>query len=244
MTITEDAAAALAVLTYALDEPTTDLADSLRRLTLETATAVTSYLGLSVVVAQNDPPLTITATADGGLVGPIRASLHIWLSGRGQAPEPVGIALILYAGAPGAYVDLAADLAWRTGRPRPRSRSTSTSPSPPLSTSPTDYARRLTSIRRSEYSSDAATPQNKPAATSTAMPPTTEPTGIPPPDRSSTGWEWSSVVEVPVNDRVGDRARTEPGPEALQDRWSDTRRWRCPAESTGPGARRIRALTV
>ncbi|GAA4399889.1 hypothetical protein GCM10023147_37960 [Tsukamurella soli] len=117
MTITEDAAAALAVLTYALDEPTTDLADSLRRLTLETATAVTSYLGLSVVVAQNDPPLTITATADGGLVGPIRASLHIWLSGRGQAPEPVGIALILYAGAPGAYVDLAADLAWRTGRP-------------------------------------------------------------------------------------------------------------------------------
>ncbi len=113
MTISEDAAAALAVLTEALDEPGADIADSLEQVALAAATAVTSYLGLSVVVAADDSPLTITVLAGGGAAGYIRASLHMGLIGSG----PAAIALVLYAGTAGAFVDLAADLAWLTRRP-------------------------------------------------------------------------------------------------------------------------------
>ena len=50
VTITTAMAAALAILTEALDEPGTDIAHSLHRLTLDAAAAIPSYLGLSVLV--------------------------------------------------------------------------------------------------------------------------------------------------------------------------------------------------
>ena len=109
-------AAALAILTEALDEPGTDIAHSLHRLTLDAAAAVTSYLGLSVVVSHSDSPFTVTTLAEGAVAGDIRTSLHLRLPGIG-APEPAAVAIILYAGSPGAFVDLAADLAWLTARP-------------------------------------------------------------------------------------------------------------------------------
>ena len=110
-------AAALAILTEALDEPGTDIAHSLHRLTLDAAAAVTSYLGLSVVVSHSDPPFTVTALAEGALAGDIRTSLHLicWAPVI-LRPRPA-VAIILYAGSPGAFVDLAADLAWLTGTP-------------------------------------------------------------------------------------------------------------------------------
>ena len=110
-------AAALAILTEALDEPGTDIAHSLHRLTLDAAAAVTSYVGLSVVVSHSDPPFTVTTLADGALAGDVCTSLHVLLPGIGDGHDPVSVALILYAGTPGAFVDLAADLAWLTGRP-------------------------------------------------------------------------------------------------------------------------------
>ena len=58
-------AAALAILTEALDEPGTDIAHSLHWLTLDAAAAVTSYLGLSVVVSHSDPPFTASPVARG-----------------------------------------------------------------------------------------------------------------------------------------------------------------------------------
>jgi len=115
--ITASMAAALALLTEALDEPDTDIAHSLHRFTLDAAAAVTSYLGLSVVVSQSNPPFTVTTLADGALAGDICTSLHVLLPGIGDGHDPVSVALILYAGTPGAFVDLAADLAWLTGRP-------------------------------------------------------------------------------------------------------------------------------
>lgn len=115
MKITAETAAALAILTEALDEPDADIAQSLQRLTLDAANAVPSYLGLSIVVSQRDPPLIITALADGAVVGDIRTSLRVLLLGMGNGRAPV--ALILYAGKPGTFVDLSADLAWLTARP-------------------------------------------------------------------------------------------------------------------------------
>lgn len=117
MKTTEEMAAAVAILTEALDEPGTDIAQSLHRLALDAATAVPSYLGLSVVVPQSDPPFTVTVIADGAVVGDIRTSLRVLLSGMGDGHERAPVALILYAGTPGTFVDLAADLAWLIGRP-------------------------------------------------------------------------------------------------------------------------------
>jgi hypothetical protein len=114
--ITAATAAALAILTDALDEPGTDIAHSLHRLTLDAAAAVTSYLGLSVVVSHSDPPFTVTALAEGALAGDIRTSLHLSLPGPSDPQNSPAVAIILYAGSPGAFVDLAADLAWLTAR--------------------------------------------------------------------------------------------------------------------------------
>lgn len=66
MTITAALAAELGILTAALDEPDADIAHSLRQLALTAASAIASYLGLSVLVALSDPPLAFTTLADGG----------------------------------------------------------------------------------------------------------------------------------------------------------------------------------
>lgn len=117
MTITAAMAAALAVLTEALDEPGADIARSLQGLALDVATAVPSYLGLSVVVSQSDPPFTVTALADGAVAGDVRTSLRVvLLTGVRYGEGPAPVALVLYAGVPGSFVDLAADLVWLTGR--------------------------------------------------------------------------------------------------------------------------------
>jgi hypothetical protein len=111
------AMAALAILTETLNEHGTDVAHSLHRLTLDAAAAVSSYLGLSVVVSHSNMPFTVTALADGAVAGDICTSLHVLLPGIGDGHDPASVALTLYAEAPGAFVDLAADLAWLTGRP-------------------------------------------------------------------------------------------------------------------------------
>ena len=118
VTITAAMAAALAILTEALDEPGTDIAHSLHRLTLDAAAAIPSYLGLSVVVSHSDPPFTVTTLADGAVAGDICTSLHLRLPGIGGRPRTsLAVAIILYARTPGTFVDLAADLAWLTARP-------------------------------------------------------------------------------------------------------------------------------
>ncbi len=115
MTIIAALAAGLRLLTETLDDPGADVADGLRQLTLDAAAAVSSYLGLSLVLPVRDPPFTISVLADGAVAGDIRTSLHVPLPGLDSGPHPA-MALILYAEAPGAFVDLAADLAWLTKR--------------------------------------------------------------------------------------------------------------------------------
>jgi hypothetical protein len=112
--ITAALAAALGVLSAALDEPGISVADSLNQLAADAAAAIPTYLGLSVTVDRNDPPFTFTTLADDVVAGDVRTSLGLALSGAGVLPAVV---LVLYAGSPGTFVDLAADLAWLTARP-------------------------------------------------------------------------------------------------------------------------------
>ena len=117
MTITTGLASDLRCLTAALDEPGADIAQSLRKMAADTRTAVRSYLGLSVRVSRSDPLFTFTYLNDCVVAGDIASSLRLTLPSIGDSWAPPAVALILYAGSPGAFVDLAADLAWLTGRP-------------------------------------------------------------------------------------------------------------------------------
>jgi hypothetical protein len=114
--ITAAMAASLDILTAALDEAGTDIAHSLQQLAVAAAAAIPTYLGLSILVSHSNPRFICTTLADGVFVGDRRTSLQVLLPTMGAGHEPA-VAVILYATAPGAFVDLAADLAWLTGRP-------------------------------------------------------------------------------------------------------------------------------
>jgi hypothetical protein len=115
--ITSLLAADLRLLTAALDEPGADIAGSLRQLATDTAAAVPSYLGLSVIVSRSDRMFTFTNLTEGVAEGAVRTSLRLTVRGVSDGRAPPQEAIILYAGSPGTFVDLAADLAWLTARP-------------------------------------------------------------------------------------------------------------------------------
>lgn len=117
MNITTGLASDLRRLTAALDEPGADIAQSLHKMAADTQAAVQSYLGLNVSVSRSDPLFTFTYFNDGVVAGDITTSLRLTLPSIGDSWAPPAVALILYAGSPGAFVDLAADLAWLTARP-------------------------------------------------------------------------------------------------------------------------------
>ena len=109
-------AADLGILTAALDEPGADVLHSLHQLGVDAQAAVPTYLGLSVTVDGSDPRFTFTTLED-GTADDIHTSLRLTLPGVGDGRASPSVALILYAGTPGTFVDLTADLAWITGRP-------------------------------------------------------------------------------------------------------------------------------
>jgi hypothetical protein len=117
MTISAAVAADLGILSAALDEPGADVLHSLHRLGVDAQAAVPTYLGLSATVDGSDPPFTFTTFADDAADN-VRTSLRMTLPAHvGDGRAAPSVALILYAEAPGTFVDLAADLAWLTGRP-------------------------------------------------------------------------------------------------------------------------------
>jgi hypothetical protein len=109
-------AADLGILTAALDEPGADVLHSLHQLGVDAQAAVPTCLGLSVTVDSSDPPFTFTTVEDGA-ADDVRTSLRLTLPGVGDGWASRSVALTFYAGTPGTFVDLAADLAWLTGRP-------------------------------------------------------------------------------------------------------------------------------
>jgi hypothetical protein len=116
MTIGAALAADLGILTAALDEPGVDVLHSLHLLGVDAQAALPGYLGMSVTVDGSDPPFAFTTLEDGA-TDDIRTSLRLTLPDVGDGRASPSVALILYAGTPGALVDLTADLAWLTGRP-------------------------------------------------------------------------------------------------------------------------------
>jgi len=110
-------AAELGFLTAALDEPGGDVADSLRRLTAGATAAIPTFLGLSVTVVGSDPPFAFTAFVEGVEAADVGTSLRLALPGVDDARLLSPVVVVLYAGGPGTFVDLAADLAWFTARP-------------------------------------------------------------------------------------------------------------------------------
>lgn len=122
MTIAPGLAAGLALLTRTLDLPGTDIADTLTRLVADVRAAVDSYVGLSIAITTSGSPVDLTVLEANSRPQDITTSLLIPLSstaagGEASASPSSSIALILFAGVPGAFIDLAADLSWLSGRP-------------------------------------------------------------------------------------------------------------------------------
>ena len=116
MTIPSALAGDLGLLTDALDLPGTDVASTLEALASDAATAVPSYVGLSVRVRTDHGHVELTTleheTQLVGIVTSIRIPLGTQPSPKAADDTP--LVLILYAASAGAFVDLAADLAWLT----------------------------------------------------------------------------------------------------------------------------------
>jgi hypothetical protein len=108
-------AADLALLTDALDDPAADIEQTVHRLAADVGSAVHSYVGLTVATMGSEPAMTFTVLADCTDVADVRASVMVPLPQSGGAAGDPGVQLILYATSPGAFVDLAADIAWLVG---------------------------------------------------------------------------------------------------------------------------------
>lgn len=118
MEITAALAADLGLLSEALDDPVADLAATLKLLAADARLAVRSFLGLSVIIKPlENEQIVLTALEDLARYTEICASLRMPLPLE-PADPPItdAIFLILFAARPGAFVDLAADLAWLTER--------------------------------------------------------------------------------------------------------------------------------
>ncbi len=103
----------LQALTDALDDPDADLSGSFTRLAASVRLTVQSYLGLSLLVASGPDDTVLTVFDDVADRSLARTSLFLALSAtEGSTDEPTLTGLVLYAGTPGAFVDLAADAAW------------------------------------------------------------------------------------------------------------------------------------
>lgn len=112
--------AELHLLNEALDDAASDIAATLMLLMSEAALTVPSFLGLSVLVTQApEAPMEITTFEHDPKHQAIGTSLRLRVphDSRTGVQGPASIELILYAAHPGAFVDLAADLTWLTGRP-------------------------------------------------------------------------------------------------------------------------------
>jgi hypothetical protein len=116
--------AELSMLSEALDAPSSDISASLSELMVGLVDAVPSVVGLSILVGDPHDPVEITTIEQASQVEQIRTSLRLSLLSSDPAghDEQPSVVLVVYAALPGALVDLAADLAWLSGRPLDEAR--------------------------------------------------------------------------------------------------------------------------
>lgn len=121
MTLQSPLAVSLAALSACVDDPDVNLETSVAAFAAAAGRSVHSYLGFSVHIVERLQTLAVTVLDDSGGVIPVRASLLIpplrhpasGDPGLNQHGSP-DVGITLYAAAAGAFVDLAADLAWLT----------------------------------------------------------------------------------------------------------------------------------
>ena len=104
----------LRLLTRALDEDVA-IDDVLGRLRLDARSAVSSYRGLTVSGVGDGHPFSFTVLEDGATPSVIMSSLLAPFPASG-GDTTTAITIVLYSAVRGAFVDLAADLAWLSGR--------------------------------------------------------------------------------------------------------------------------------
>lgn len=109
MDISKQLAAQLAVLSQALDDDV-DLETTVRDFAAATRVAVSSYLGMTVTVIAGGQKVRLDVPEHARGKHEIGASLRIPLADI--TITDAGSSLVLYAATPGAFVDLAADLAF------------------------------------------------------------------------------------------------------------------------------------
>ncbi|MDQ2751226.1 MAG: hypothetical protein ABI775_00230 [Pseudonocardiales bacterium] len=100
-------AADLGALSAAIEHTDGGLESVLQSLDAELRGAVGSYVGLTITIAAEEHRISFTTTGPDASAG---TSLRIPLDA--VAGSQTGSTLVLYAATPGAFVDLAADLAW------------------------------------------------------------------------------------------------------------------------------------
>jgi hypothetical protein len=108
-------AGSLTILSEALDG--TDISLTLGQLAADAKLAVRSYLGMSATATLDGRRIDLVAMERDTPSDHVVASLLLPLTST--APDggmEFLTSLVLYAGNPGAFIDLAADLAWLTGR--------------------------------------------------------------------------------------------------------------------------------
>jgi hypothetical protein len=103
----------LALLTDALDVSSVDVASTVSLLMSDVAAAVSSYAGLSLRLHRPVGDVELTTLDDVEVIARIVTSLRLPVTPTTAGPAVV---IVLYATRLGAFVDLAADLAWLTDR--------------------------------------------------------------------------------------------------------------------------------
>jgi hypothetical protein len=103
-------AADLRCLLHVLGLSDLDLETSLRALRTDVSLVVPSFIGLVLTLEVDGQNVTLTSIDDVGTTNTIASSLRLPVT-LTAAPSP-GAEIVLYATAPGAFVDLAADLSY------------------------------------------------------------------------------------------------------------------------------------
>ncbi len=119
MDLPRDLASHLRDLVRGIGSGDDSVTDSLAALLLDLRAAVSSYQGLRLTLVLDGWPVILTAFADIDGTRPA-TSMRMTLAGLGQNFDPES-RIVFYAGTPGAFVDLAADLSYfdRVRQPTP-----------------------------------------------------------------------------------------------------------------------------
>jgi len=165
-------AADLHALSVTLDDADVDIVHTFTQLDAAAA-GVGSYLGLCVTVTGRDTAGQLSTMPDhhGEDIG---SSVTIPLPTIDNAQLPV-VTLVLYARTPGAFTDLAADLAWMTGKDHTQFRLDQDLNPPPAGRSRPERAGPHVAHQPSDRSTDRSRPHSRTSSTRPRHPGRTRP---------------------------------------------------------------------